>query len=55
MMVPAASVSGFYFAHPDSRYFSTGKITREQLSDWAEKQGITLEEAHRWLSSVMAD
>ena len=55
MMVPPASVSGFYFANPESRYFSIGKITKEQIQDWAMQKGISLEEAERWLSSVTAD
>jgi 5-methyltetrahydrofolate--homocysteine methyltransferase len=55
MMVPAASVSGFYFAHPESVYFSTGKITKEQISDWANKNNLSLDEALHWLSSVAED
>ncbi|GHT99624.1 methionine synthase [Betaproteobacteria bacterium] len=53
-MTPAASVAGFYFAHPDSRYFALGKIARDQLEDWAERSGITVEEAERWLAPVLA-
>ena len=55
MMVPPASVSGFYFANPESRYFSIGKITREQIHDWANQKDISVEEAERWLASVMVD
>ena len=55
MMVPAASVSGFYFANPESRYFSIGKITKEQIEFWAKEKDISMDEAHRWLSSVAAD
>jgi 5-methyltetrahydrofolate--homocysteine methyltransferase len=55
MMVPAASVSGFYFANPESVYFSTGKITKEQIEYWAGQKKISIDEAHRWLSSVAAD
>ncbi len=55
MMIPAASVSGFYFAHPQSRYFSIGRITGEQVEDWAVKKDISLEDAAYWLSSVIAD
>ncbi|MCD6396995.1 MAG: methionine synthase, partial [Spirochaetaceae bacterium] len=47
MMVPAASVSGFYFANPESRYFSIGKITKAQIQDWAMQKSITVEEAER--------
>jgi 5-methyltetrahydrofolate--homocysteine methyltransferase len=48
-MYPAASVSGFYFSHPESRYFGLGKINAEQLSDYTSRKGCTLEEAERWL------
>jgi 5-methyltetrahydrofolate--homocysteine methyltransferase len=49
-MMPAASVSGFYFAHPEARYFAVGKIGRDQVEDYARRKGLTLEEAERWLS-----
>jgi 5-methyltetrahydrofolate--homocysteine methyltransferase len=49
-MFPAASVSGYYFAHPDSKYFGLGKITTEQVSDYAERKNISLTEASKWLS-----
>ncbi len=49
MMMPAASVSGFYFAHPEARYFNLGKIGRDQLSDWAARSGLSLAEAERRL------
>ncbi len=55
MMVPTASVSGFYFAHPESKYFSIGKITKEQITDWAERTKLSAKEAERWLSAVIAD
>jgi 5-methyltetrahydrofolate--homocysteine methyltransferase len=48
-MSPAASVSGFYFAHPNATYFSVGKIGRDQVADYARRKGITLEEAEKWL------
>ena len=48
-MWPAASVSGYYFAHPDSRYFGLGKIDNDQLTDYAVRRGISLEEARKWL------
>jgi len=48
-MTPAASVSGFYFAHPQSRYFGLGKIGKDQVEDYAIRKGISLEEAERWL------
>jgi 5-methyltetrahydrofolate--homocysteine methyltransferase len=53
-MHPAASVSGFYFAHPESRYFSLGKIGRDQIEDYARRKGITIAEAERWLRPNLA-
>ncbi|MDE2401921.1 MAG: methionine synthase [Burkholderiales bacterium] len=49
-MMPAASVSGFYLAHPESTYFNVGKIGTDQLHDWAERQSMTLIDAERALS-----
>ena len=49
-MLPAASVSGFYFAHPAARYFSVDRITKEQVEDYARRKGMTLQEVERWLS-----
>jgi 5-methyltetrahydrofolate--homocysteine methyltransferase len=49
-MTPAASVSGFYFAHPDARYFSVGKIGRDQVADYAARKGMSVAEVERWLS-----
>jgi 5-methyltetrahydrofolate--homocysteine methyltransferase len=49
-MYPASSVSGFYFSHPQSRYFPVGKIERDQVEDYAERKGITIAEVERWLS-----
>ncbi|WP_224483905.1 methionine synthase [Robertkochia aurantiaca] len=54
-MWPAASVSGYYFAHPQSRYFGLGKIKEDQLLSYAERRGISPEEARKWLSPVLAD
>ncbi len=48
-MLPAASVSGWYFAHPESRYFNVGKIARDQLENYAQRKGWTREQAERWL------
>ena len=48
-MYPAASVSGFYFAHPDAKYFGVGKIGKDQVVTYAQKKGISLEEAEKWL------
>src|SRR5438552_2626065 len=49
-MTPAASVSGFYFAHPDAHYFSVGKIGRDQVADYAARKGMSVAEVERWLS-----
>jgi 5-methyltetrahydrofolate--homocysteine methyltransferase len=54
-MTPAASVSGWYFAHPDARYFGVGKITEEQLVDYARRQGEDLETSRRWLRPNLLD
>ena len=48
-MWPGSSVSGFYFAHPQSRYFSLGKIDRDQVADYARRKGMTVTEVERWL------
>jgi 5-methyltetrahydrofolate--homocysteine methyltransferase len=50
-MHPAASVSGLYFAHPQSRYFAVDRISREQVEDYARRKQMTVEEIERWLSS----
>ena len=52
-MTPAAAVSGFYFSHPDSRYFAVSKIGRDQLADWAERTGMDEAEAARWLAPLL--
>jgi 5-methyltetrahydrofolate--homocysteine methyltransferase len=48
-MWPGSSVSGLYFAHPESRYFSLGKIDRDQVADYAERKGMSVTEVERWL------
>jgi 5-methyltetrahydrofolate--homocysteine methyltransferase len=48
-MWPGSSVSGLYFAHPESRYFSLGKIEQDQVIDYAERKGMTVAEVERWL------
>ena len=48
-MLPAASVSGLYFNHPNARYFSLGKITHEQVADYAERKKMDRSEIERWL------
>ncbi|CAI8273277.1 MAG: Methionine synthase [Flavobacteriia bacterium] len=54
-MVPAASVSGYYFAHPDSRYFALGKIKEDQLKEYAERKNLNLDVARKWLSPNLID
>jgi len=53
-MMPASSVSGWYFAHPEAKYFGLGKITEEQGQDLAERKGQSWEELRRWLSPNLA-
>jgi 5-methyltetrahydrofolate--homocysteine methyltransferase len=53
-MTPAASVSGLLFAHPASRYFTVGRIGRDQAEDYARRRGISLTEAERWLRPNLA-
>jgi 5-methyltetrahydrofolate--homocysteine methyltransferase len=52
-MSPAASVSGFYLAHPEARYFPVSRIGGDQLSDWARRSGMTRTEAERWLAPLL--
>ena len=49
-MYPAASVSGLYFSHPDSHYFVVGRVSKEQVTDYAKRKGVDLAQAERWLS-----
>ena len=53
-MVPTAAVSGLYFAHPQSHYFGVGKITKEQVEDYAKRKNMKFEVIERWLGSVLA-
>jgi 5-methyltetrahydrofolate--homocysteine methyltransferase len=53
-MLPTAAVSGFYFSHPQSQYFATGKVDKDQVADYAKRKGWTLEEAERWLAQVLS-
>ena len=53
-MWPGASVSGWYFSHPESQYFVVGRLGRDQVADYAERKGWTLAEAERWLSANLA-
>ena len=54
-MWPAAAVSGYYFASPESKYFGLGKITADQVEDYAQRKGITLEIARKWLMPNLAE
>ena len=54
-MWPASSVSGYYFAHPESKYFGLGKIKEDQIIDYAKRRGISTEAANKWLSPNKAD
>lgn len=49
-MLPASSVSGWYFSNPESKYYAVAKINREQVEDYAKRKGMTMAEAERWLS-----
>ncbi|MBA3582662.1 MAG: methionine synthase [Gammaproteobacteria bacterium] len=53
-MWPAAAVSGWYFAHPDARYFGVGKISKEQLEDYAARKNMDIATAERWLAPLLA-
>ena len=52
-MYPASSVSGMYYAHPESKYFGLGKISKDQAEDYAKRKLMTIEEVERWLSPVL--
>lgn len=53
-MLPTAAVSGFYFAHPESRYFGLGKISEDQVKDYAKRKNWTLDYAERWLAPALS-
>ena len=50
-MLPAAAVSGYYFSHPQSQYFVVGRVSKEQAADYAQRKGVSLAQAERWLAS----
>jgi 5-methyltetrahydrofolate--homocysteine methyltransferase len=54
-MNPGSSVSGLYLAHPQARYFGVGRIGTDQLEDYAARKGWSLEEARRWLATLLDD
>jgi 5-methyltetrahydrofolate--homocysteine methyltransferase len=49
-MTPASAVSGIYLASPSARYFSVGRVARDQVADYAARKGMSIEEAERWLA-----
>ncbi len=53
-MWPASSVSGWYFSHPDARYFGLGRIERDQVEDYARRKGMSVEEVERWMAPSLA-
>ena len=53
-MKPAASISGYYFSHPDSHYFSVGKILKDQVIDYAERKQVPVEQIEKWLAPYLA-
>jgi 5-methyltetrahydrofolate--homocysteine methyltransferase len=52
-MTPTAAVSGWYLAHPEARYFGTGKIQKDQVEDYAKRKGMELPIAERWLAPIL--
>jgi 5-methyltetrahydrofolate--homocysteine methyltransferase len=52
-MYPQSSVSGWYFSHPDSKYFGLGKISEEQLEDMSKRKGVELESIRKWYTSII--
>ena len=53
-MLPAASVSGLYFAHPQARYFTVGRLGDDQIASYARRKGRSLEDIERWLGPNLA-
>ncbi|MBD0318145.1 MAG: hypothetical protein ICV71_06420, partial [Thermoleophilia bacterium] len=53
-MTPAAAVSGIYLSHPEARYFSVGRIGRDQVDDYASRKGTAVPEVERWLAPNLA-
>ena len=50
-MLPASAVCGMYFSHPQSQYFVVGRLSREQVTDYAKRKGIPVQQAERWLAA----
>jgi 5-methyltetrahydrofolate--homocysteine methyltransferase len=53
-MLPAASVSGIYFSHPQAKYFNVGRIGRDQIESYAKRKGMAVDEVEKWLGSSLA-
>ena len=53
-MLPAASVSGLYFSHPQAKYFNIGRVGRDQVESYAQRKGVPVEEVERWLAPNLA-
>jgi len=54
-MWPAASVSGYYFANEETKYFGLGKITEDQLEDYSKRRNISIDNARKWLNPNLVD
>ena len=52
-MFPGAAVCGWYFSHPESKYFGIGKIEKDQVEDYAKRKGMAIEDIERWLRPVL--
>lgn len=52
-MLPASAVSGFYFNHPDSKYFAVGKLAKDQVEDYASRKGESLGYCEKWLGPYL--
>lgn len=53
-MYPTAAVCGYYFSHPEAKYFGLGKIQKDQVLDYAHRKGLSIEVAEKWLSPNLA-
>jgi 5-methyltetrahydrofolate--homocysteine methyltransferase len=53
-MWPAAAASGWYFSHPESRYFGLGRIHKDQVEDYARRKGMSIGDCERWLAANLA-
>jgi 5-methyltetrahydrofolate--homocysteine methyltransferase len=53
-MDPASSVSGFYFAHPEAKYFGVGMIDRDQVDDYAERKGMPVPTVEKWMAPSLS-